>query len=138
MQPPDPFANFIVLIAREIFQGAFGSLIGTVFLRAAFAWLEKRHVRFGYAYVTVFGATLANILLGNILGFLVASATHSMTAVNFAALAFFPVNFIIFAAFIRTRHAVPFGRACLLSLITLALSLVIVGGILLIAIMFVK
>ncbi len=119
----------LVKLILIVIGSLIGALIGAIFLRAAAKWVAKLEVPFGAAYCTVFLSTLANGILGFVLGIAVGTATQSKEAVNVLQVFMVPVGFVITAAIISRRIKVTFGRACLINLVMLALGIVIIGGV---------
>lgn len=99
---------------------AIGCLIGAVFLRAAAKWVESLDVPFGEAYATVF----ISWLIGMGVGFLLQLIVVAMPAVQFLS---FPIGLLVQAGVFSWRLSVTFGKALLISLVMVALSIVVFG-----------
>lgn len=115
----------------------FWSLIGAVLLRAAFKWVMKGDLGFGEAYGTVFITYLINVVIGFIAGIALAGANVSEHVINALPILFMPIGFLIQSAVIASRHKLPFGKACLVSLAIIGVFLglaIIIGGIIFIII----
>lgn len=93
-----------------------GSLLGAVVLRIAATVVAKKEVAFGNAYLTVLLASLASIAVG-----LFADVIFRMgvagEAERLTSLLLYPLGFLIQSWMIQWRVAIPFGRACLVSLV---------------------
>jgi hypothetical protein len=115
----------------------FWSLFGAVLLRAAFKWVMKEDVKFGEAYSTVFITYLINVLLGFGIGVGLGSANASENLIKALPILFMPIGFLIQSAVIASRHKLPFGKACLVSLAIIGVFLglaIVIGGIIFIII----
>jgi hypothetical protein len=107
-------------IVIAIFALATGSLIGAVFLRAAAKWVESWDVPFGEAYATVF----ISWGIGMGVGCLLQLTVVAMPSVQFLSC---PIGLLIQAGVICWRLSVTFGKALLISLVMLALSIAVLG-----------
>ena len=112
------------LIFALIFA-VIGSLIGAIMLRAAAWWVEKMDVSFGDACVTVILAGITISILGFVVGLAVGAGMRSYGTVSTASLLMYPMGFLILSGFVSARIQIPFGRACLVSLIMLGAFLAI-------------
>lgn len=99
---------------------AIGCLIGAVFLRAAAQWVVSLDVPFGEAYVTVF----ISWLIGMGVGFLLQLIVVAIPAVQFLS---FPIGLLVQAGVICWRLSVTFGKALLICLVMMVLSIAVIG-----------
>jgi len=105
---------------------AFGSLIGTVLLRASAKWVQKMHLPFSDAYLTMFlwGLTLAFQTF--IVDWAVNAALPSQgdpVLVPIKVLFVVCPSFFILAALVTFRFRIPFRRSCFVSLALYGLAL---------------
>ena len=114
-----------IIIALFI-RVVIGSLIAAILLRAAAKWVLGREVPYGQAYVTVLLPALINVVLGSILGYAIGSVTQSREAVSVVALLMLPVGFLILSIFISFQLGIPVGRACLVSIVMMAIGVGII------------
>ena len=97
-----------------------GCLIGAIFLRAAAQWVESLDVPLGAAFTIVF----ISQLIGIGAGFLLKLIAVAMPAVQFLS---FPISLLVQAGVICWSLSVRFGKALLISLVMMVLSIVVVG-----------
>ncbi len=100
------------------------SSVGAVILRAGAAWVERKDVKYGAAYVTMLLCGIATLILRLLLRPAVGAAFHLDPEIA-ARVAIAPIvllAFLIQAGFICARHEIRFRRACLVCLVMLVLS----------------
>lgn len=108
-----------------------GSLIGAIILRAAAKWVLKEDIAFGNAYLTALMCYLLSVGLSIVI-LPIAAASGSLLAANIMTILSIPVNFLIQSSIISARLKTSFGKACLVSLMMLAIVIgifIIVTGI---------
>ncbi|MEC9374198.1 MAG: hypothetical protein VYC34_10160 [Planctomycetota bacterium] len=114
------------LFAQSIIGAAIGSLLAAIFLRIAARWMLKLDIPYGSAYVTMFlayiAATVAGLIVAVPAGLLLGAANpdlfESSAGDALLLLLILPVGFLAQSAVIGRRLELPFGRACLLTLLT--------------------
>lgn len=105
------------IITRALIDVVVGCLIFAVILRIAIKWVQKLDVPYGKAYVTVLIPGLINVFLAALISSYTASKVMDpVEAIRLTTLLSLPVQFLIGSFFISSRLAIPFGRACLVSL----------------------
>jgi len=113
------------LIVAQLIGIAIGSLFTAIILRAAAQWVQKVDVPQGEAYIISLMFNLCNWVVIGILVLAVARGTQSMTATLTASILSIPIAFLVMAGFIRSGLEIEFGRACLISLVMVAISVAI-------------
>jgi hypothetical protein len=131
------------LLCALVVGVAVGTLIGAVFLRAAIALYKKLtggasspwsvpEPDLGSAMWITFAASLAQMVVGALIGAAVGSGTSSPGARGqghdlVAQLISFPVGLLVMAAVLSAKLPTTFGRAILVTLCYVLITLLVVG-----------
>ena len=113
------------LLIGILLANAFLSVLSAIILRIACTLVQKMEVPFGNAYVTELVASTINIILGFVVGLVIAVGTRSQQAVNEISVLLLPVNFLITSYVVSLRIRITFGRACLVRIAMVVIALVI-------------
>ncbi|MGO9110889.1 MAG: hypothetical protein ACLP9L_16835 [Thermoguttaceae bacterium] len=116
----------VVLVFLYLIFMLIGSAIAAVFLKTAARWVEKVDVSFSSSFVTMFLAGVVNAVLGFAVGLMARMGTQVPEAAQMASWLMLPTGFVVQSAFVSNRIAIPFGRACLISLVMIGMVLAIV------------
>ena len=132
------------LLCALVIGVAVGTLIGAVFLRAAVALYNKLaggasspssvpEPAYGKAMSIIFAISLAQIVGGYVIG--VTAGTWGQRAEVVAGVIFFAVSLLVMVEMLSTRLPTTFGRAFLVTLCYLLLTLLFAGGLVGIAVL---
>jgi hypothetical protein len=117
------------------------SLLGALFLRIAFRWVEEDDITYGTAYITTLIIGLLNTIFSFVIIIIVGSNTRSSNAIILTWIILIPFEFMISSAIIAKRTEISFGKACRVALIMIGMALgicFVFGVILVLGIMLLK
>ena len=101
------------------------SFIGALILKVAVKLVQKLRIAYWDAYLTVFLAGIVNIFMGLAAGLSMGRVVLSITVLCVIIPVMLSAQFLIQAGFISLRANIPFGRACLVTLVMVGIILII-------------
>ena len=101
------------------------SFIGALILKGTVKWVQKLSIGYWDAYRTVFLAGIVNIFMGLAAGLSLGKVVLSITVLCVIIPVTLSAQFLVQAGFVSSRIKIPFGRACLVTLVMDGIILVI-------------
>ncbi len=130
-------AYFVGVLFGQIIGAAIGALIGALFLQIATNIVSKFKPQYGMAYKAAFLGYASSFVVGLLFGFIVGVTGNEfgVGAIVASGVIGFFVASSIYSIVLKHPEKGPigFGTACLVSVIQLVFSVIIFGGIGLIA-----
>jgi len=115
--------NDVLMFYKSLASVAVMSLLGALMLSLAVQWVQKLRVPFWKAYSTVFLASAVNLLFGFIVTWTVGAHVRFQDGAIGLVLITLPIGFFIQSVIVWAVIAIPFGRACLVSLAMIGVGL---------------